>query len=166
MDIYLIRHSEAVELNNEIVDDSFRYLSFNGRQKTIEVANRLKKMKVRFDCILTSPVIRAVQTAELLTASIKHKGELMTAIELMGGNSFTRFMQLINRNSRFESIACIGHAPDVNNYALGLVGQEAYRDLKINFKNTSVCKINYNIKDGNGKLEWFLKSDSMELLTF
>lgn len=166
MEIYLIRHSEAVELNNEIVDDSFRYLSNSGRQKTIEVANKLKEMKVHFDCILTSPVIRAVQTAELLAASIHHKGEIITAIELMGGSSFTRFMQLINRNSRFKKVACVGHAPDVNNYAVALASKKASSEVKINFKNTSVCKISFDTKKNVGRIDWFLKSDSMELLTF
>jgi phosphohistidine phosphatase len=164
MEIYLIRHSEAVELNSDIVDDSFRYLSYNGRQKTVEVASKLKEINVYFDCILTSPVVRAVQTAEIISSIIGHKGEFMTAIELMGGNSFTRFMQLINRNSRFEKIACIGHAPDVNNYALGVIGHEGYKELKINFKNTSVCKVNYEITTQTGRFEWFLKSDTMEFV--
>lgn len=165
MEIYLIRHSEAVELNNEIVDDSFRYLSYNGRLKTIEVANRLREMKVKFDCIVTSPVVRAVQTAELIAGTIKHRGEFMTAIELMGGNTFTRFMQLIKRNSRFDKVACIGHAPDVNNYALGLTGQKGLKELKINFKNTSVCKVDYDLDKETGRFEWFLKSDTMELVS-
>ena len=171
MEIYLIRHSEAVELSNEIVDDSFRYLSHNGRLKTIEVAGRLRDMNIHFDCILSSPVVRAVQTAELISGTLKHNGEFMTAIELMGGNSFTRFMQLIKRNSRFDKVACVGHAPDVNNYAIGLIGQKDFwkstssgKELKINFKNTSVCKIDYGFDKETGRLEWFLKSDTMELV--
>lgn len=164
MELYLIRHSEAVELNNEIVDDSYRYLSHSGRQKTIDVAHKLKELKVGFDCIITSPLVRAVQTAELFANTLNHRGEFKTAIELIGGNTFTRFLQLLKRNSHHKRIAFVGHAPDINNFAIGLLGKNDQKELKINFKNTSVCKVEYDLNTEVGKFVWFLKSDTMEII--
>jgi phosphohistidine phosphatase len=164
MDIYLIRHGKAVDLNNEIVEEGYRYLSPEGRDLSYEVAKKLKDLKTGFDLIISSPLVRAVQTAEIFASVLNHKGEMKTAIELVGGISFTRFMQLIKRNSHFKSIAFFGHSPDVNHFSVNLIKEHSVPELKINFKNCSVCKIQYNIKSEEGKFAWFLRSDTMELM--
>jgi phosphohistidine phosphatase len=164
MDIYLIRHCEAVELDKEIVEDGFRYLTYTGRKKAIEVAKHLKYLDTKFDCIFTSPMVRAVQTAEIFAAVLNHTPEIKIAIELIGGNTFSRFKQMLQKNSRYKNIACIGHSPDVNHFATGLLKDHNVKELKINFKTCSVCKINYDQHSGTGKFVYFLKSDTMELV--
>ena len=164
MHIYLIRHAAAVELDKEIVEDSFRYLSHAGRNHSREIARKLKEHKVHFDIIYSSPLIRALQTAEIFANILHHKGELKTAVELAGGASFSRFRQMIKRSSHHNKIACFGHAPDVNLFATGLIKNNEVKVLKLNFKNCSVCKISYDIKKETGKFVWFLKSDTMQIV--
>ena len=60
----------------------------------------------------------------------------------------------------------IGHAPDVNNFSLNLIDHEDVKELKLGFKNASVCKINYDHVKGAGEFEWFLESESMKLIIF
>lgn len=164
MHIYLIRHAAAVELDKEIVEDSFRYLSHAGRNQSREIARKLKEHKVHFDIIYSSPLTRALQTAEIFANILHHKGELKTAVELAGGASFSRFHQMIKRSSHHNKIACFGHAPDVNLFATGLINNKEVKELKLNFKNCSVCKISYDIKMETGKFIWFLKSDTMQIV--
>lgn len=163
MDIYIIRHGIAADLDNEIVEESFRYLTIHGRNHCRIVAQRLKDMKINFDAVFSSPLVRAVQTAEVFASVLKYDKEIKTAIELIGGSSFSRFRQLINRHSHNESIAIFGHAPDVNSFTLNLIKDNPVKDLQLNFKNSSVCKINYDPSSGNGRFEWFLNSDNMKL---
>jgi phosphohistidine phosphatase len=164
MDIYLIRHGAAVDLDNEIPEEGFRYLTREGRKKSAQVAERLKDLHVHFDLILTSPLVRAVQTAEIFATVLKHKSDFKTAVELIGGSSFNRFIQLLKRNSHHKSIACFGHSPDVNHFAVGLLKTNDVKELKINFKTCSVCKIRFSPEKETGKFIWFLKSDTMELV--
>jgi phosphohistidine phosphatase len=164
MNIYLIRHAAAVEIDKEIGEDSFRYLSSAGRMHSAEVAKKLKEHRIRFEIIFSSPLARALQTAEIFANVLKHKGELKTAVELIGGASFNRFRQLIKRNSRFKGIAFFGHVPDVNHFAAGLLNDGEQKEFKHNFKNCSVCKISYDLKKEKGKLVWFFKADTMELV--
>jgi phosphohistidine phosphatase SixA len=82
----------------------------------------------------------------------------------VGGATSNRFMQLIRRNSHFNSIALIGHAPDVNTFSLGLI-KNNMKQMNMNFKNSSVCKISYDAEKEAGKFEWFLDADSMKLMT-
>jgi phosphohistidine phosphatase len=164
MDIYLIRHGKAVDLDSEIVEEGFRYLTPEGRELSYKVAKKLKNLKTGFELIISSPLVRAVQTAEIFASVLNHKGEMKTAIELVGGISFNRFLQLIKRNSHLKSIAFFGHSPDVNHFSVSLIKEHSVPELKINFKNCSVCKINYDIKSEEGKFAWFLRSDTMEMI--
>src|SRR6266498_134510 len=133
MNIYLFRHGDAVELDRNIAEDGFRYLTREGREKTIEVAKKIKKLNAYFEIIFTSPLVRAVQTAELTATQLKYEGEILTAFELSGGHSFGNFQQFLKRNSHYKSMACFGHAPDVNTYALRLLRKDM-SELKVNFK--------------------------------
>nr|HMQ79828.1 phosphoglycerate mutase family protein [Ignavibacteria bacterium] len=120
--------------------------------------------KIRFDSILSSPLVRAVQTAEVFASVLKYDDEIKTAIELIGGNTFSRFAQLIKRHSHHNSIAVFGHAPDVNSFSLNLIKDNPVKDLQLNFKNASVCKIKYDPASGKGKFGWFLNSENMKLV--
>ncbi|HWA05604.1 MAG TPA: phosphohistidine phosphatase SixA [Ignavibacteria bacterium] len=164
MDIYIIRHGVAADLDNEIVEESYRYLTIHGRNHCRIVAQRLKDMKIRFDGILSSPLVRAVQTAEVFASVLKYDDEIKTAIELIGGNTFSRFAQLINRHSHHNSIAVFGHAPDVNSFSLNLIKDNPVKDLQLNFKNASVCKIKYDPASGKGTFGWFLNSENMKII--
>jgi phosphohistidine phosphatase len=163
MDIYIIRHGVAADLDSEIVEESYRYLTIHGRNHCRIVAQRLKDMKVNFDAVLSSPLVRAVQTAEVFSSVLKYNDEIKTAIELIGGSTFTRFLMLIKRHSHHNRIAIFGHAPDVNSFSLNLIRNNPVKDLQLNFKNSSVCKINFDPASENGTFEWFLNSENMKL---
>ena len=164
MDIYIIRHGVAADLDSEIVEESFRYLTIHGRNHCRIVAQRLKDMKIKFDCILSSPLVRAVQTAEVFASVMKYDEEIKTAIELIGGSTYNRFLQLIKRHSHNDSIAIFGHAPDVNSFSLNLIKDNPIKDLQLNFKKASVCKVNFDPSTAEGNFEWFLNSENMKLI--
>ena len=163
MDIYIIRHGVAADLDSEIKEESYRYLTVHGRNHCKIVAQRLKDLKVKFDSVLSSPLVRAVQTAEVFGSVLKYDKEIKTAIELIGGNSYNRFLQLIKRNSHHNCIGIFGHAPDVNTYSLGLIKDDNIKNIQLNFKNSSVCKIQFDPASGKGKFGWFLNSENMKL---
>jgi len=163
MDIYIVRHGIAADLDSEIEEESYRYITIHGRNHCKIVAQRLKDMKVKFDLILSSPLVRAVQTAEVFASTLKYDSEVKTAIELIGGNSFSRFLQMLRRNSHFNSVGIFGHAPDVNSYSLNLIKENNSKGMQFNFKNASVCKIDFDTKKETGRFVWFLNSENMKL---
>lgn len=163
MDIYIIRHGAASEIDNEISVDSYRYLTVHGRNHCRIVARRLKEMNVEFDSMISSPLVRAVQTAEVFAEVMKYSREIKTSIELIGGNSYSMFIKLLKRHSHNSSIALFGHAPDVNIYTMNLLKNNPVKDLQLNFKNASVCKVEYDPSSENGKFAWFLNSENMKL---
>ena len=68
MELYIVRHGAAAELDSEISEEGYRYLTIHGRNHCKIVAQRLKDMKVSFDAIISSPLVRAVQTAEIFAS--------------------------------------------------------------------------------------------------
>ena len=68
MELYLIRHGIATEQGIDSKDCD-RTLTKQGQQKTWQVAQRLYQLGLRFNLILTSPLVRSRQTAEILCSS-------------------------------------------------------------------------------------------------
>jgi phosphohistidine phosphatase len=67
MELYLISHGIAEEHQPALKDEE-RKLTKEGREKTEKVASRLLKLDLNFDLILTSPLVRAHEIAEILIA--------------------------------------------------------------------------------------------------
>src|SRR6267143_1996147 len=80
MQLYLVRHGIAVD-GGEAIPDGSRGLTDKGRRRFHKTARAFGKLGHRLDLILTSPLVRAVQTAEILAGATKH-GEVAVLEEL------------------------------------------------------------------------------------
>src|SRR5438309_137666 len=125
MELYLIRHAEALPVGHDgIADDAQRPLSETGRAQCRSLAEALQRLKVKFDKVVTSPLLRAKQTAELL---IEHGPA--PAPELLECNALrpdgkrrklNRFLHSLDGGA----IAVVGHNPDLSTYAAWLIGSK------------------------------------------
>lgn len=123
MEIYLIRHGIAAERGTYTRDEE-RPLTNKGIHKTTLVAKKLVTMGLKFDLILTSPLIRAYQTAEILQKT--GLGEKIEIFESLapGGNIQEWIDWLLKQFSPLDSnskLALVGHQPDLGNWAEILV---------------------------------------------
>ena len=122
LDIYLVRHAEAIE-RTEGLDDELRYLTRKGRIQAAKQAKNLKK-KIRPELIVTSPLVRAVQTAELLALKVG-KGIVVTAHSCLGTDAEAeQVIDMINDLSKLKSIMLVGHEPQLSRVAALLLGFE------------------------------------------
>ncbi len=80
MPTLLVRHGEAVGSQG---DDGARYLTFRGRTETRKVALALKERGLAPTQIVSSPLVRAVQTAEILAHAFEFEGTLTTSLALV-----------------------------------------------------------------------------------
>ncbi|MBP0020965.1 MAG: phosphohistidine phosphatase SixA [Cyanobacteria bacterium SBLK] len=115
MNVYLIRHGIASD-RAEYSSDAERPLTELGRKKTKKVAKRLFNLNIRFDLILTSPLVRAVQTAEILqNTGLCKKREIFESLSPDGDiNLWVNWYAL---NQDHHSVALVGHQPDLGNWA-------------------------------------------------
>ena len=121
MELYLIRHGIAVE-RPEIKDEQ-RELTAQGRDKTRKVALRLHSLGLKFKLILTSPLVRSRQTAEIL-----HSCNLSSQIEatsyLAPEGNIQDWLQDLEQKQMLATdtaLAMVGHQPDLGQWASILI---------------------------------------------
>jgi phosphohistidine phosphatase len=121
MDLFLIRHASAAD-GPLYGDDADRPLTADGRRAALAVGEALQLAGVGFDKVIASPLVRAVETAELLAVSVGFDGELAIAHELEPGGSVQRMLELLGRASG-ERVALVGHLPSMGNLLGALLGR-------------------------------------------
>src|SRR3989442_540205 len=114
MDLYFLRHGLAVEREEfDYANDAARQLTPKGRRQLRTVAAALRAMKLRFEVIWSSPLVRARQTAEIIAAELKLKKHLAFADELKPGGSAKKLVQAVGGlNPRPKNLLLVGHEPD------------------------------------------------------
>lgn len=120
---YFIRHGIAVERSSERADET-RSLTPKGLAKTQQVAQALLDQGLQFEALLTSPLVRARQTAEIL-----HSAGLSARVEeflpLSPGGHLSDWLTWLETwqqaRSDQQSVALVGHEPDLSQWAQQLV---------------------------------------------
>src|SRR5579885_3238064 len=112
MKLYLVRHGIAVEgLVRGISSDAQRPLTEEGVQELKMVAQSLKRFDLKPDVIVSSPLVRAKQTAEVLLQELG--GELVTSDSLSPGVTAANVFKFLKKYADKDEIFLVGHEPDV-----------------------------------------------------
>lgn len=159
MNLYIIRHAIAVEPGTaDYEDDSQRPLTDKGRQKMINIARGLKVLDLRFDLVISSPYVRAFDSARTLLKVLKIKKEqLVTSENLAPMGSPDSFLGEINESySILDSIAVVGHEPNLSALISLLVAGDAA--ISINMRKGGVCHLYADnlLHERRATLEWMM----------
>ena len=125
MDLYLIRHAHAVPLGVDgTTDDAIRPLSEEGRRQAHELAAVFTRRGIRLECVVTSPVLRARQTAEGMRQGLgETPPQLYESQELAPGGKRSKLARFLRQLGR-ETIAVVGHQPDLGKLVAWLIGSK------------------------------------------
>jgi phosphohistidine phosphatase len=110
--LYLVRHAEAVERSGTTPDAS-RHLTTKGRLAFRKIARRVRRAGIAPGVIFTSPLLRAVQTAEILAERLKYQGDVFVAKELSPGFDLRALRFLIDKAGDPREVVFVGHEPDL-----------------------------------------------------
>jgi phosphohistidine phosphatase len=130
--LYLIRHGIAIDREEFEGEDAQRPLTAQGERKTRRIAQRLQDLDLKFDHLLTSPLLRAHQTAEILQQTgLADKLEVVDFLSPRGdfGEGLTWLSQWQHFNNK--SLAWVGHEPDLSQWAEILIWGEARQVLQL-----------------------------------
>jgi phosphohistidine phosphatase len=158
MNLYIIRHGIAVEEGTAGYEsDSERPLTDKGRKKMRQIARGLRNLGVEFDLILSSPYVRARETAEILAEVFKMKKNITFTESLIPLASPELLVEEINVTYSVENIAVVGHEPHLSTLIGILVAENAKIDITL--KKGGVCYItadDLHHSDHRATLEWLL----------
>lgn len=166
MELYVIRHAIAQQLGrkNDFADEK-RALTSEGRERMREAARGLRRLGVEFDLILTSPLLRAVETTEIIAAALGlSKKEIEQTGNLAPAASADDLFAEIKRNAGAESIALVGHQPDLGGIISKIVRGNG--GLAIELKKGGVCRINVTetVPTLRGSLTWLFAPKHLRML--
>ena len=162
LELYLIRHGVAAERGKEWPDDSKRPLTPEGIARLRKSARGLAAIGVSFDQIVTSPLTRARQTADVFAEELKDHPAIVTADALAPAGSSASVIQEVARHVRQARLALVGHEPNLGELAAQLIGART----PLEFKKGGICRIDFDMlpPKGGGMLRWFLTPKMLRLL--
>jgi phosphohistidine phosphatase len=154
LELYLIRHGVAAERGDEYPDDSKRPLTSDGIVRLRKEARALDTLGVSFDQILSSPLVRARQTADVFAEIMTSKPPVANMDALTPAGSPAAVMQELGKYMRKARIALVGHEPNMGELAAFLIGAK----IPLPFKKGAVCRIDFSVfpPKGKGTLCWFI----------
>jgi phosphohistidine phosphatase len=154
LELYLIRHGIAAERGEDWPDDSKRPLTPAGIARLRKAARGLNKIGVSFDQIVTSPLVRTRQTAEVFAEELKAKPPIVTSDALAPAGTPAAVIQEIAKHVRKPRVALVGHEPNLGELAAQLIGART----PLEFKKGGICRIDFDVlpPKGGGALRWFL----------
>jgi len=154
MRLILFRHGLAGTHDPaQWADDRLRPLTPRGQKRTRQAARGLIKLEKSIDVILTSPLVRAMQTAEILRDEAG-KTKIEAFAPLSSGGSLREVIRRLQQSASGASIALVGHEPDLGRLAGRLVlGAETPLPLK----KAGACIIGFvsTVRAGHGRLLGF-----------
>jgi phosphohistidine phosphatase len=154
MQVYLLRHGAAEEERSGL-NDADRALTADGRRKLRQTLQIAAQADVRPTLFLTSPLKRAIQTAEIAQQVFGYKGELLRTDALLPGSSVEAVWDEIRVHAKEAAIVLVGHNPLFAELAGYLLGAP---ELQVDVKKGSLLRIDFESLSSQPKgiLRWLL----------
>ena len=127
-----------------------------------KISATMKQMDLDFDLILSSPFLRAKQTAEIVAEELKLKKRLKFSSTLSaGGDTGDLLRQLVRMKPLPEKLLLVGHEPDLSRLVSWLIAGNTA--LRLDFKKGGLCKLDVETlrTEKCATLAWLLTSKQM-----
>jgi phosphohistidine phosphatase len=124
MQIYVVRHGIAIDRGApKCPPDPERYLTEEGIEKTKQVADGVAVLGATADLMLSSPYVRAMQTAEIFAAALEYAKQKIRQTDLLlpGAEPSVLFRELA-KDKQSSSIFLFGHAPQLDDIIATALG--------------------------------------------
>jgi len=151
MRLYFIRHATASRKGTWLSDDDLRPLTRTGRQRFGVAANSLVETgSLTPDLILTSPLVRARQTADILGKALQGKTPVVEDARLGHGFDLDGLEAVLTEHATVRSIAIVGHNPSFTTVLSAVVGDA---DLEVRKGSVALVELE-GTSPVSGRLLW------------
>jgi phosphohistidine phosphatase len=142
MNLYILRHASAGTRRLNPLLDVKRPLDKEGKQQCLQLAHVLNALKINFDLVLSSPLKRALQTAQLVATETGYEQQVQLSTALAPEASFADFQRLLALHPDRENILVVGHSPNIQGFLGALLVKDDAKTLpQIRMRKGSLARV-------------------------
>src|ERR1700734_3767588 len=109
MNLFILPHASAgLRRANPLLDPK-RPLDKDGKTQCLQLAHVLNALKLNFDLVVSSPLKRAQQTAQLVATETGYEQKILISNALAPAATFAQFQRLLRETSTSENVLVVGH---------------------------------------------------------
>ena len=164
MMLYILRHAEAEE-TAESGGDEARKLTVHGKDRMGDAAAGMRAFGLKFDAILTSQLVRARETAEIVAAEYSNSPPPHVLPALSGGVPPAEAVTALAPFARHDNVLIVGHEPQLSGLvSLLLTGSPDAMHLKLRKGACVALDVPRRFERGGAELRWMLTQRQLRRL--
>jgi len=160
MRLYILRHGDAVE--SPFYQDYDRPLSDLGKRQIQAVAHFFQIAREKPDLILTSPLVRAQQTSDLVRENLG-VDESLTTDRLVSGGNLRDLIKEIDAHDVARMLV-VGHEPQLSGLISILTGGDEQFRVEMKKASLACLEVRHPVKKGHAVLAWLLSSSVLTMI--
>jgi phosphohistidine phosphatase len=159
MNLFILRHASAGLRRANPILDIKRPLDKDGKAQCLQLAHVLNALNLSFDLVVSSPLKRSQQTAQLVATETGYEQKIVISNALAPTASFAQFQRLLREHSAAENVLVVGHNPNITQFLGHLLGVGIHEDpsttpARIRLRKGSLARL--NLQRGNAVLQSLL----------
>ena len=152
MYLYLMRHANAGIARDNALLDAKRGLIKEGKEQCMLMARVLSALKVQIDVIVSSPLKRALQTAQFVGTELGYEAKVQVDPSLALDGDYADFLALVAKYANREGVLAVGHNPNIFQFLGKLITGNGGASIRMR-KGSIAC---INMDQHPPRLQWLL----------
>lgn len=164
MEVYFLRHAIAEDRSDSKSDDSQRPLTDEGVRKMKKGVEGMKHMEFMFNKVISSPYLRARDTANLVIEGYGFKDKIRFSDALTPSADIKNFVALLDEHAKVDQLLLVGHMPSLSHFISYLIS--GTEDVQVDLKKGGLCRVDV-YETGpkpHAELKWLLTSKQLREL--
>ena len=164
MDCVLLRHGIAVERDEWQGPDRDRPLTERGVKRVAQTAAGLNRLDMLPTHILSSPLVRAIETTKIVHGSLSVRSAIEIVDELLPDASPNQLLSILRKLPPESCVLCIGHEPHLGMAASVLLSGRASASFPLKKAGACLIELSIPVKPGQGVLRWWLTPSQLRAM--
>jgi len=161
MNLFILRHASAgVKRLNPLLDLK-RPLDKDGKAHCLHLAHVLNAMKLSFDLVVSSPLKRSQQTAQLVATETGYEQRILVSNALAPEAIYPQFQRLLRECAAYDNVLVVGHNPNISTFLGQLVGADN-ASARVRLRKGSLAKV--SLQRGPGVLQLLIDPRTVRAL--
>lgn len=161
MKLYIVRHAIAEERGKKFYSNDDRPLSKPGIRKMQKNAETIGKLIDTPVTIISSPLMRAYHTSEILASTLKKSSTITLSDSLLPEASVENLIRLCSNYSDNDAVLIVGHEPVLSRFISAILH---HKGKLFSLKKGSICLIEFNVRlPKNSELLFYIPPKTLRM---